>query len=581
MSKSKLKRLIPFLILTLLGIGIYFNSLNNDFSVIDDLQAFVNNETVKDLPENFRSLRIRKIIHSLSYNIFGVNPVPLHISSLFLHILVTWLGFLFVKQLYNSKVASLTSLLFVTHPVNTETICWISADPYLYKAIFSLIIFILYSSYKKKRQKKYLIWSIIVFSIGLLTLRTVWLLTISLALLVIDQLIIEQKINLQSAVKLGWFLIPTTIFLSLIFIKSYQRRVSYRDVPSYYNQQSLQPLIRSAPYTLATMLKLYSFPKNLTVYYDGNPISSQEYQIMLAVSIGYLSLIFYYWNKNKQITGLLVILPVLIAPTFSPKKVTWYMAERYLYLGTIFFTTLIALFSLKIEKKSKIKHLSFFICLLITIIYSIRTINRNRDWQTPKTLALATIKTSPQSVRPYNDLAGYYMINENYQKAIDYYHQALEILPQSLTAKKNLGLIYLEKGLASGNKSVFSRENVSTLLDYGQEAYNQNEIELAAFYLGEAYKINPENFQIYKLLGQIYLNNKNYISARESLLKGSRLAPNQNQEFFLYQLGFISFQQRKFKQAKEYLNQVLEINPNNEQAQHNLEMIEKNLNKEI
>ena len=561
--------------------AVYFNVLAGEFLVVDDLSGFVNNEQIRNLPESLKNLQIQTTVYALSYQFFGINPLPLHLISLFLHIGVTILVFIFLYLLFGKEVSLIASLLFAVHPVNTEAISWISGAPYLYHALFTYLIIISHLVYKQNKNNLYFFTAITLFSLALVIIRSPWVLVMPIALVIIDQFFLEKKISFKSFSRLLLFAIPIIIFYLTSFQESYTTRVSYRQdgTHSAMNQQSLKPVIESYPYTIYSMLKLYLFPRDLTVYYDGNIITNMIYVSMFIVSILFVCFIVYSWRKNRRTAGLLIILPLLIAPTFSPIKITWFIAERYLYLGSAFFCTLVAMLVLKLEDKTKIKHLSLILTILLLTIYSARTILRNNDWKDSKSLALATIKTSPYSVRPYNDLGGVYFMEKNIEKAKEYYQKALEVNPSSNTAMSNLGLIYLQNGLPEF--AVKTAEEITGLdsepyqqpFNQGTNAFQNKQNRLALYYFSQALAVNPSFVEAIDAAGIVYLKENEIDFAIQQFKKSLKIQPNREES--LYMLGFAEYKKKNFQVAKEYLIKTLEINPDHTEAQQNLKMLEE------
>ncbi|MFC1711474.1 tetratricopeptide repeat protein [Patescibacteria group bacterium] len=582
LKKILKKNIKIILLLTFLSFLVYFNSLKGDFAVVDDLFGFVKNEQIRNLPSTLKTLNLQNIVFSISLHFFKINPLPLHIFSLLLHIVIVVLSFLTIFQLFNKKVAIFASLLFTTHPINTEAIAWISGSIYLYNALFAFLTILSYLIFKKSQKLGFLLLSLLIYSLGIVLVRSPWVLATPLALLIIDQFLLEKSWSLSSLKKLGLFLIPMLIFYFSYVYKQQVERINPRQSIGYMNQQSLKPVIESYPYTVYSLAKQYAFPKTLTIYYDGNKLSKTDYTLMYLVFTLYIAALLYCFKKDKKIAGTLLLLLILLAPTFSPKKIIWFFADRYLYLGSAFYCALIAYILLKIEKKTKIKNLTLISIVVITFLFSVRTIIRNNDWKNPKSLALATISTSPLSVRPYNDLAGAYYLEGNWKKAIEYYEKALLVFPNSNTAISNLGLIYLEKGLPDSlfafNDLEEKSNPVSAEANFqaGNEYFNKEDYRMALYYLVSAATTNPQHEKTWQLLGTIYMKNKDISEAEKVFINLSSINPQS--EIAFYNLGYIEFTKKNYTQALSYLEKTLEINPLHQGALDNLEVVKNILN---
>lgn len=306
--------------------AVYFNSLNGQFVVVDDLHGFVQNNNIQNLGASLKSLHLQNIIYAFSYHFFGINPLPLKITALVFHAMNTILVFALFYLLFGKRIAMISSFLFSVHPVNSEAVNWISANPYLFNAFFFFLVTIFYVLYKKSGLKNYFIISLILYTIGIVLIQSVWLLIIPMALIFIDQFLLEKKFNFYNLQKIILYLIPFVLIFGVTVYKGFQERVSYRNNQSgrtLVNQQSLTPVIEGYPYSLYEMSRLYVFPKNLTIYYDGVKVDMTLKILMFSSFLIYLFLVVYFYRKSRKITGLLVLLPVLVAPVFNPQKITW------------------------------------------------------------------------------------------------------------------------------------------------------------------------------------------------------------------------------------------------------------------
>lgn len=569
------QNILPIGLLVFLCVAVYFNGLGGEFAVVDDLTSFVENEENRDLVRNFKALDLQLIVYSLSYRLFGINPLPLHLVSLTLHAIVTILAFISLYTLFGRGISLIASLLFAVHPVNTETVTWISGSPYLWNTLFAYLVivpFILYRRWRGGRRYRHLITSAIIYVLALILVRSPWTLIVPPALVVIDQFFCSKKLSFRSGARFLLFIIPALIFFfGVIYSRQVERSAPEEGITSVtLNQQSLTRL-QSYPYTIYSMWKLYIFPKDLTIYYDGNPITNVTRASMFVVSAIFIIAIIYFWKKNRKVVGTFLMLLVLIAPALSPFRLTWFIAERYLYFGTVFFGALVAMLLLQLEKKTGIKRLSVILTALLVITYSFRTIVRNNDWKTPKALALATIKTSPYSVRAYNDLGNIYLMEEDYERATQYYREALEIFPRSGTAVHNLGIVYLRSGIPDMPETA-DPVRFQQLFTKGVNAFRDKFYEDALFYFGEALRINPNSAEANEAAGSIYAVRGKLDFAFKHFSQAIELDPTK--ELSWYMLGRIEQKWENIEAARKYFTRTLDVNPEHLGAREGLEKIQ-------
>lgn len=96
---------------------------------------------------------VTMLSYLLEYHFFKLNPLGYHIISLLLHLfnclLVFYLILKFTKKL---PVALITAIFWGIHPLNVESVVWISEMKGLLSALFYLLTLICYVSYLKNKQ---------------------------------------------------------------------------------------------------------------------------------------------------------------------------------------------------------------------------------------------------------------------------------------------------------------------------------------------------------------------------------------------------------------------------------------------
>ena len=124
------------LFLALTGL-IYFNSLKNGF-VFDDQHYIVKNYLIKVLDSQglwnmvssfyvWDYLPLTLLSLSLDYWLYGLNPAGYHFSNTLLHFINSLLVYQLVLRTTKSGVGAFwASLIFLVHPVQVESVAWIS-----------------------------------------------------------------------------------------------------------------------------------------------------------------------------------------------------------------------------------------------------------------------------------------------------------------------------------------------------------------------------------------------------------------------------------------------------------------------
>jgi tetratricopeptide (TPR) repeat protein len=107
---------------------------------------------------------------------------------------------------------------------------------------------------------------------------------------------------------------------------------------------------------------------------------------------------------------------------------------------------------------------------VVVLLFSLRIVDRNRDWKNEFTLWQKTVKTAPRCARAYSNLGLAYYDRTLYGEAIKQYKEALAINPNYAQVHSNLGLTYERKGLLA--EAVTEYEKSISLLPQFAKAYN-------------------------------------------------------------------------------------------------------------
>lgn len=137
-------------VLVLLGIMVFWPSLEFDFVNWDDPAYLEHNDLIKAwswnnlkgiatevVTRNYAPLTIFSFL--LEHTLWGLNPAGYHLTNIVLHAINAVLVFLLVRRLTGSVfVGWITAALFLVHPVQIESVVWISSRKGLLCSMFML-----------------------------------------------------------------------------------------------------------------------------------------------------------------------------------------------------------------------------------------------------------------------------------------------------------------------------------------------------------------------------------------------------------------------------------------------------------
>jgi len=526
------------LILILLVFITYVNSLNNAF-LSDDLPEIVQNPNVGNLlsaisthPTGF----IRPVIYWISFHIGGLIPFFFRITNVLFHLGSTILIFVILNRIHKSKkVAFFVASLFAVHPAIAEAVIWISGGMYAQYSFFFLLSLFFYI----KEGRKFYWWSMFCFLLSLMS-HPVMPVALWLVFPLFELVFGNFKKNWLKALP---FLLLSIAYIFVNLASLPERETTLHSV--HYQEKGIDNMFVLVPIAVSSYLQLLIFPKGLTLYHSELAFSQLEFSIIIAVCLIFLALLFISFRKNKPIFFWLSFFWLALAPTLTPFRLNWIVAERYLYLPSIGLFTSLGLILNKLFQKQKYQYFGYVVFTIAIILLSVRTMVRNVDWQNEDNLWIATGKTSPSSPNTHNNLGDVYGRQGDKQAALREFQTAIALKPNYGDAYHNLANTYRELGE----------------MDKALENYQK------------ATEYNPGLWQSYQNIAAIYFERKLYDKALENIQKAIEINPKNIN--LRNNLGIVFLAKGEKQKAKEIFQLVLSVDPQNQYAQQALIEINK------
>ena len=476
------------IVFAILSFAIYGNVIKGQFLNLDDIAGFVTNPNTKNIPLALKNYDGASLYKAVIAHVFGVKAPVYHVFSILFHITNSILVFIFAYILFGKKPALITTFLFITNPVNSEAVCWLSGYPYLLRAFVILNILIYYCLFRRSNKKIYLLISGVIFFIGMFSFSGGgWLFITPFLLVLIDQYVFEKKIQFKNIRYYIPIIIVSSIFAAMFLPGFFKQRVTDLTTLYYVKIETETPLVNRIPYSIFMAYKLIAFPNELIIYHEGKILTGPMYAFMVVVTIAIVAGIFIMIKKNRPVGGLMAAIIFTILPCFAPTIIAWTAAERYLYISSVFFLMGIALLLISAEEKFKIKKLAFYITCLLVLLYSIRAVVRTEDYKSSKNMWLASRKTAPYSYRVYNNLGDVYADEGKYELAIENFKRSWALKPDYADAVHNIGYVY----------------------------WQLRDVVNAKKYLNLAIQMNPRLYQSYSTLGGIAIAEGNAAAAAQ------------------------------------------------------------------
>ncbi len=522
-----------FLFLLFLILVTYSNSLNNDF-LSDDLADIVNNPDIG----NFSNIAsrpfgfIRPLLYFIVFHIGELNEFLFRSINLSFHIGSVFLVFAIFTKLYSRRLGLIIASIFAVHPAISEPVVWISGGMYPQYTFFFLMSFLFYIL--SNNVKKYYWLSVISF----------WLAFMSHPQMPLSLFVIFPLYEICFGdIKKHWkkaipYLLLALFYVALSILSIPQREATLNSI--HYQEKGIDNIFLLIPVAFSSYFELIFFPKTLTLYHSELAFPPINFAIRVTLTLLFLGGILYCFKKNKYIFFWGSLFVIGLAPTLTPFRLNWIVAERYLYLPLVGILAIVGLGLEKLSHKIKPKEITYILFALIIISLSVRTIIRNIDWKSEDNLWVATGKTSPSSPNTHNNLGDVYGRQGDKEGALREFSRAVELKPNYGDAYHNLANTYRELGQ----------------MDKALENYEN------------ALKYNPGLWQSHQNIAAIYFANKQYDKAVENIQKAIQINPK---NINLYNnLGIVYLNMDQKDKAKEIFTKVLNSDPQNQFAKQGL-----------
>jgi len=558
------------ILLLVLGSLVYWNHLQNPFQF--DTVAYINNEHRLDnideqLDINFLKKQVfqrglLQISIALNARLDGIRPLGYHLVNLVLHLINSlliyfitckaWhyfrLGGYHPKECEIHLISLFTAMLFLLHPIQTESVVYIMSRSEVFAGTFYLSAFFLFQTCfdqenpSKRGLKVFAFLFIpIAFVLGFSVKQTVITLPMMLFLYFAlgkspDSLLL-RFLN-KRKLEIGFVL---TIILFLLF-KKLLTDESFLIGPSTAGQDigRLNYIFTQPSVILFYYLKLIIFPINLNLDPDIQLVTqwwSWRFWSGFVAIAG--SFYFSYRVKETRFLFFLVLwFLIVISPSSSIITLSDLAAEHRTYLASYAIYAILAIIIYIISqlafsgRSKKRKFLLLIVSILISVLFCSLTIQRNKIWASEVSLWSDTLKKSPNKIRPMINLARAHTTVGTFDLAVDYYEKVMALNPNIFATNFNLGNLYLKNG----------RE--------------KDALDL----LKTAALLGPKIPEVHGLLGEIYLQKKQIKLAESHLKQAVEIKPNYASA--MRNLGIIYyFHLRKPKEASVYFSRSLSIDP--------------------
>lgn len=393
--------------------------------------------------------------------LFGAKPGALHLMNLFYHIINSILLLFVLNRLTGSAGKSaIVATLFALHPVQIETVAWISERKNLLATFFALLVFWSYLKYAKTAQIKHYIISILFFSFCLMSKPA--LTPIPFLLLILDfyplkRIVLKSRKGTEKKSQISRVVIEKLPFFTLTIASSVITIIAHNALGGIMRGLPLTLRIENAIVAYAAYIKKIIIPAGFAIVYPHPGIWERDVvygslALLIAITI---YLLFISRKEPMALTGWMWFLGMLVPVSGIVQAGIQSMALRFLYFPAIglFIMFVWGLASQLGEVrlvKFRIDRLAAAITICVCIVL---TSNQLKYWQNSLTLFEQTLENTRNNFIAHCNYGLALFYQGNIQEAKEQFLDALAIHPRFVEARLNLGMVFEKEGnLASAEE---------------------------------------------------------------------------------------------------------------------------------
>ncbi|MFC1549286.1 tetratricopeptide repeat protein [Nitrospirota bacterium] len=446
------------LLLIIAGLVAYSGTLDQPFHY-DDIGNIAENPLIRDIrniPRFFFDIKgpaiavrpLTSATFALNYSISGLDTTSYHVLNIALHIINGLLLYFLVLKCTRrlamdrqrgSMTALVAALLFMVHPVQTESVTYLVTRSMLLAALFYFLGFLVFLLAVESRKGR---WAF-AFAMGFISFLGMGsredFVTFPLMLFTFDYVFVSdgsfkkviRNFNLHVPAWLGMlylgYLVISHDYISAGFgevgIGPYEYFITQSRVHWTYLRMLVLPIGQNIDHDYSVSVSLLE-PRTLIAFLG--------YWVIWASSA--LLVV-----RRPAVSMLILWFMITLTPASSIVPLADVIFEHRLYISSAGFFVLFALLLVRIQNMAVLAGLT----VLLAVTLTASTYSRNLVWETEVSLWKDSVRKSPLKPRPRFSLGAAYLNMGHNEIAIREFNHALELRPIYPIADFNLGYAYL------------------------------------------------------------------------------------------------------------------------------------------
>lgn len=461
------------------------------------------------------------------------NPRVFHAGNVLLHALCVVLVFSILGRLTAHRLAATCgAALFAIHPLQTETVAWVTESRGLLAALFTLAAVRLWlATPRAERTGRYAACAAaiaLLFGLGLLSKPSA---------VAAPAIIAALALTRGESRRADWALVAALALAAsalLLFTKLQQPDEAMREIFPIW----------SRPFVALDSLAFYLYksicPAALSADYGWRPLAILDRAWFFGLALVPLAVAIVVWKLRSRTLACLALLfvaallPVLGVVPFGFQQIST-VADRYAYLAML----AVALAVAELLRRQW----SFGWCVgsvAVLAVLLLMTREQSEVWRNDDRLFANMLSSNPHSFVAYTNLGVLRHRHVDPDGALLCYQKAIDANPNYPLAWFNQGVVHMKTGRHEQARDSFETadrlapDRPETLNNLARVLIGLGQVDEAVICLRRAANLDPQAPQIAANLGDALARRKKFDEAEREFRRAIALAPDSSDAHFLF-----------------------------------------------
>ena len=529
------------LFLVIVTFSVYYQVTDFEFVNYDDTAFVTENFHVRNgltrtgieyvfSNPSYIGMQLSVLSHMFDCELYGLTPGGHHLTNLILHLFNSVLIFIVFQQMTGAQWKSaFVAALFALHPLNVESVAWISERRNVLSTLFWLLTIITYVRYIRRPGTISYAPVLLCFTLGIMS--KAMLVTLPFVLFLLDywplhrlhlfskppegsaKIKIPERTLLQIILeKIPLIAIAIVISLLTISIGNDPGGIFGGEALASAEALPINLRIQNAITSYAGYLAKMTYPSGLSALYlhpTTHALGKVVFSGFLILSISIFTIIFakktpylpvgWFWYLGT-------LVPVIGIIQIGAQS----MADRYAYISLIGIFMIVAWGVPDLLKRWPHREKWLAALSVATLLFLMPiTWKQTGYWKNSTRLFERVIEVSPDNYLAHTYLGNVFNQKGNTEKAIRHYLYALRLKPNFANAHNALGIALYKQGRLNDAMDSYSKA-LAIKPGYADAHYNmgmallqKGDIDGAIFRFQQALKINPNHPMIKNTLNKL------------------------------------------------------------------------------